>query len=148
MKLTEHFTLEEFLRSTTATHKSIDNTPNSKQLQNIKFTAEQMEKVRSILGNNPILISSGFRSIALNKAVGGSSTSSHLTGYAVDFTCPKFGSVKAVCEALVNSGLRFDQIIYEQGNTKWCHIGFGEQMRGQALSWESGKGYVLGIKDL
>jgi len=146
--LTAHFTLEEFTRSATATQKGIGNTPNAAQLENIKKTAQQMELVRTILGDNPIIISSGFRSAVLNKAVGGSDKSSHLTGLAVDFTCPKFGTVKEVCAAIKASKLQFDQIIYEQGRTNWCHIGFGGEMRREVLSWRSGKGYVIGIVDL
>jgi len=148
MKLTQHFTLEEFTRSSTATLKGINNIPNEQQLENIQKVAQQLEHVRYLLGSNPIIISSGFRSETLNKAIGGSATSSHLTGLAVDFTCPKFGSVKEVCLHLKNSGLKYDQIIYEQGRTNWCHIGFGEKMRREVLSWKSGKGYVLGIVDL
>ena len=149
MRLTEHFTLEEFTRSATAVKRGINNTPDAVQLTNIQMAAHKMELVRSLLGDNPILISSGFRSDALNKAVGGSHTSSHKTGLAVDFTCPKFGTVKEICAAIKASKLEFDQIIYEQKTyTNWCHIGFGEKTRGEVLSWKSGKGYVKGIVDL
>ena len=148
MQLTPHFTLEEFTRSAMALLKGIDNTPDAGQLENIKKTAQHMEHVRELLGGHPIHISSGFRSAALNKAVGGASHSSHLTGFAVDFTCPGFGSVKEVCMHLKNSDIKFDQIIYEQGRTHWCHIGFGEKMRREVLSWKSGKGHALGIVDL
>lgn len=148
MQLTEHFTLEEFTRSATAALKGISNKPDAVQLTNLQTVAHKMELVRSILGNNPIIISSGFRSEELNKVVGGSNTSSHSQGLAVDFTCPKFGTVKEVCAALKSSNLKFDQVIYEQGRTNWCHIGFGEKMRREILSWKIGKGYVFGIVDL
>jgi len=148
MRLTDHFTLNEFTRSAVAALRGIDNTPNAEQLVNIQNMAHQMEYVRYLLGGKPILISSGFRSAELNKVIGGSATSSHSDGLAVDFTCPKFGSAKEVCMALKTSSFKFDQIIYEQGRTHWCHLGFGAQMRREVLSWKSGKGYVFGIVDL
>jgi len=148
MQLTEHFTLNEFIRSATATLKGIDNTPNAGQLENIKKTARQMEYVRALLGGYPIIISSGFRGAALNQAIGGSATSSHADGLAVDFTCPGFGCAEEVCLVLEKSTFKFDQIIYEQGHTNWCHLGFGKRMRQEVLSWKQGKGYVFGVMDL
>lgn len=148
IQLTEHFTLEEFTRSAIAALRGIDNKPDAVQLTNLQMIAHQMEHVRYLLGGNPIIISSGFRSEALNDVVGGSSTSSHAHGLAVDFTCPKFGTVKEVCMHLKNNSFKFDQLIYEQGRTNWCHLGFGEKKRQEVLSWKSGKGYVFGIIDL
>ena len=148
MRLTDHFTLSEFTRSAVAALRGINNIPGDEQLVNIRKMAHQMEHVRYLLGGKPILISSGFRSAELNKVIGGSITSSHSDGLAVDFTCPQFGCAKEVCMALKTGTLRFDQVIYEQGRTNWCHLGFGEQMRREVLSWRSSKGYVFGIVDL
>lgn len=148
IQLSQHFSLQEFTKSSVANAHGIANIPNVEQLKNIKYMAFQLEHVRYLLGNNPILISSGFRSQALNKAIKGSASSSHCDGLAVDFTCPKYGTVKEVCMRLKNSPLKFDQIIYEQGKTVWCHLGFGERMRQEVLSWRSTKGYVYGVVDL
>lgn len=148
MRLSEHFTLEEFTRSATATARGIDNTPNAAQLENLKRLAAALEDVRKLLGGKPIIISSGFRSAALNKAVGGSPTSDHANGLAADFTCPKYGSVESICRAIATSKVPFDQIIYEQGGTDWVHFGIGSRMRRQILSWAPGKGYVVGIHRL
>lgn len=148
MRLSQHFTLAELTRSDTAIARGIDNSPGAVHLANLIRMAATLEDVRALLGGNPILISSGYRSPALNRAVGGSSTSDHANGLASDFTCPRYGSVMQVCEAIRDSRIRFDQLIYEQGATEWVHLGIGTRMRQQALSWSSRSGYVSGITRL
>ena len=81
--MTEHFTLNEFLRSDTASRYKIDNTPNKEQLENIEFVARQLEIIRSYY-NKPMFISSGFRTKELNTLLKGSKTSQHMQGLAVD----------------------------------------------------------------
>jgi len=147
MRLTEHFTLEELTRSATADSRGIDNTPGSEHLPNIERLAAKLEEVRALLGQ-PMLISSGFRSAALNKAVGGSATSDHANGLAADFTAPGFGRVAQVAAAIEASGIEFDQLIYEQGSTEWVHLGIGTRMRRQVLSWSPLAGYVSGLQKL
>lgn len=157
MNLTENFTLEELTFSSTAKSKGIDNTPKGQDLVNLKFTALQMEIVRDIL-NSPISISSGFRCASLNKVVGGSSTSAHLQGLAVDFTCKGYGDTKKVVQALLEASrgkqLAFDQLILESPDTpnSWVHIGFkqdGKGQRGEVLTMNKVNGksvYSKGIK--
>lgn len=137
VKLTEHFTLQEFIASQTASREGIDNTPDKDETKNIKRMAETMEQVRTILGSNPIFISSGFRCPELNQAIGGSSTSSHMTGLAADFTCPAFGDPYDVCMALKDHmhELEVDQLIWEYND--WIHIALaadGAIPREQALT--------------
>src|SRR5262245_15071723 len=98
--LTPHFTLEEFIVSQTAARLGLPNMPTGQERTNIQRTAEIMEKVRTILGDRPLLISSGYRSPQVNKAVGGSSTSAHMSGLAVDFTVPGFGTPIEICHKL------------------------------------------------
>lgn len=148
LRLSPHFLLSEFTRSATAESRGIENRPGPEHYANLRQLAAALERVRSVLGDNPIIISSGYRSPALNRAVGGSATSDHANGLAADFTCPGFGSVQAVCEAIIAAGIPFDQLIYEQGNTEWVHLGIGQQMRRQALSWSPKAGYVKGIRRL
>lgn len=142
MNISEYFTLEELTYSSTAKSKGIDNTPKGQDLENLKYTASQMEVVRDVL-NSPISISSGFRCDALNKAVGGSSTSAHQKGLAVDFTCKRYGDTKKVVQALLEASrakqLTFDQLILESPDTpnSWVHIGFkqdGKDQRGEVLT--------------
>ncbi len=137
MKLSPHFSLAELTASQAAARKGIDNTPDAVVKNNLTITAANLEKVRELL-EHPIIISSGYRSPALNKAVGGSSTSAHVNGWACDFICPAFGTPVQVVEKLKNSDLKFDQII-EEGT--WVHISFAPTMRKQVLkaSFKNGK---------
>jgi zinc D-Ala-D-Ala carboxypeptidase len=123
--LTPHFTLEELTLSQTAARKGIHNAPKegSQEMKNLQRAAETMEKVRAILGDKPILISSGYRSPKVNAAVGGAKTSAHISGLAVDFSCPGFGTPLAICKKLEPhlGELGVDQLIHEY-NT-WVHLG-------------------------
>ena len=125
-KLSKFFTLAELTTSQYATRKGISNIPTGQEMLNLVATAAKMDEVRKLLGK-PIYVSSGFRNPVVNEAVGGSDTSSHLTGQAIDFTCPEFGTVEEVFDAIRKSSLRYDQIINEY--SQWCHLGFGRQLR-------------------
>ena len=137
MTLTPHFTLEEFTDSQTAARKGIVNVPraDSHERKNIQRTAEVMEKVRTLLGDKPILISSGYRSPKVNAAVGGSKSSAHMSGLAVDFSCPGFGTPRAICKRLEPhmKELGIDQLIHEFNS--WVHLGLrGGDPRHMALT--------------
>jgi zinc D-Ala-D-Ala carboxypeptidase len=144
MQLTQHFALAEFTRSDTALRLGIDNTPTRHHLANLHVLAAKLEEVRALFGK-PIIITSGYRSPALNAAVDGSATSSHCEGLAADFHIPAFGPDQAVAQAIADSALEFDQLIFEQARTHWVHLGVGDRMRREVLSWRSGRGYQRGI---
>src|SRR5262245_11738497 len=135
MLLSPHFSLAEYCRSDTAQAEGIVNAPNWDCLVQMVLHANiTMEGIRKICGNNPVLISSGFRCGDLNEAVGGAENSAHLFGAAADFTIPAFGSVRAVCDAIAPhmAELGIDQLIYEYG--RWIHVGratFGAIPRNQ-----------------
>ena len=137
MNLSDNFTLEELTASQTARRLGLDNTPPPEVIENLTYTANKLEKVRELLGNNAIHISSGYRSPAVNKAVGSKSKKSqHLSGEAVDFTCPKFGTPRQIVEAIKNSNITYDQVIYEFD--EWVHISFTQSdNRKQALTIDS-----------
>ena len=122
MYLTDHFSTEELCHSNTAIRLGLSNTPNQVQLTNLKTLAEGLEHVRSKLGGLPIIISSGFRSMDVNRAVGSKDTSFHTFGLAADFICPRYGSVDDVFHAVVSSSIEYDQLIKEFD--RWIHIGF------------------------
>jgi len=141
--LSEHFTLEEATFSDTAVRQGIPNLPDDKQLENMKIAAEGMEKVRALLGKG-IHINSWLRLPAVNVAVGGSKISSHMDGWAIDFTCAGFGDPLAVCKAIEASGIKFDQMIHEYG--RWTHISFAPEMRQQKMTiMKPQNKYVQGI---
>lgn len=121
--LSQHFTLDEFLASQTAAREGIPNQPDAAAMDHLKRTADVMEKVRTLLGSKPIIISSGYRGPQLNDAVGGSSTSAHCYGLAADFTCPGFGDPHEICLKLEPhlKELGVDQLIWEYAS--WVHLG-------------------------
>jgi zinc D-Ala-D-Ala carboxypeptidase len=131
MYLSANFTVDEFVASQTAAREGIDNDLPIELLPAAKRTAYGLEMVRTLLGDKPILISSGYRSAALNAAVKGSMGSQHLVAEAVDFTCPSFGTPAQIVNTLVKSQLYYDQCILEFG--RWVHISFNERNRKQAL---------------
>lgn len=116
----------------THTETGLANTPTPEIIERIRHTAEEMEKVRALLGHS-IDVNSGYRSYSVNKAVGGSNTSDHMNGDACDFTCEKFGTPIKVCRKIEASDLKFDQLIQEG---TWVHLSFGPRMRQQVLTKE------------
>jgi hypothetical protein len=123
--LTPNFTLEEFTLSQTAARKGLPNvpSPHGQEHANLIRLAKVMETVRALLDDNPVLISSGYRSPKVNAAVGGSKTSAHMSGLAVDFTAPGFGTPRDICKALEPHmrELGVDQLIHEYDT--WVHLG-------------------------
>lgn len=153
MQVTENFSMAELLHSNTAVRLGLSNQPTQKTRRNIIEACTQLyQPMREVLGKS-VLISSGYRSPAVNKAVGGSATSAHMNGYAIDFISPKYGTpyqiAKYLSTELKKRGIKFDQIILEFNS--WVHIGFkttsGAQ-RGQLLTAKKINGktqYLAGI---
>lgn len=131
MHLSPHFSLAEMTVSQEAARRGIDNTPPPAVIDALKKTAQGLEAVRVRLGCAPIIVSSGYRSGALNAAIGGAKYSQHMTGQAADFLCPGFGSPVEVAAALRDSGIEYDQLILEFG--RWVHISFAPNPRHMAL---------------
>lgn len=121
MKLSDHFSLIEFTTSQTAARLGIDNSPSLPILGNLRETAAMMEKVRRDLKNNIITVTSGYRCLEVNRAIGSGDGSAHVRGMAVDFICPGFGTPLEICRRIAASDIAFDQLIWEFGS--WCHIG-------------------------
>ena len=129
--LSEHFSLDEFTASQTATRQGIKNTPSATVVENLRMLATLLEQIRTLLGSHSIHISSGFRSLALNRHIGSNDTSAHVRGYAADFTCPAFGKPIEVAKKIAESNLKFDQLIYEG---TWIHLSCDPQNRRQVLT--------------
>ena len=148
-QLSPHFTIEEFTQSQTAGRLGINNDLPIELYETAKRTAEGLEQVRSLLRSHPIHISSGYRCLALNAALGSKNTSQHVKAEAVDFTCPTFGSVDRIVRAIVGSTIKYDQVIREfcskdNPNSGWVHISFSDKPKRQALiiDQDGVRGYV------
>lgn len=143
--ITEHFSWEE---AETTSHRNLDNSIPKGMEPVIINTARQMERVRAILGNRSIHINSWYRSPEVNEAVGGSQSSQHSKGQAVDFVCPSFGGPLDICKKIIQYKelIRFDQLIYEH---TWVHISFlsdpNAKPRGQVLTLLNNKKYAVGL---
>jgi zinc D-Ala-D-Ala carboxypeptidase len=130
MNLSPHFTLAEMTVSEVAARRGISNEPTPEALEALYRTAKGLEAVRAVLGK-PIIVTSGYRSPAVNRLVGGQPSSQHLRGEAADFICPGFGTPADVVAALVKSAVQYDQCILEFG--RWVHISFAPAFRRMAL---------------
>lgn len=133
-KLSPHFQLSEFLHSQASVRLGLPNEPGPTALNNLRRLAQQLERVREVLGSVPLLISSGYRSVEVNRAAGGAARSAHLAGLAADFTAPRFGTPREICRALANAGIPFDQLICEG---TWVHFAVapsGSAPRGERLT--------------
>ncbi len=129
MNLSEHMTLAELCKTNTG----IENVPNEAQVENLKRVCRWLERLRRRWndkygdGDDPIIINSGFRSAAVNKAVGGVPTSNHLTGCAVDIRC--IGMEQALRYAAILLDISdmsredFDELLIEQRRSVvWIHF--------------------------
>jgi hypothetical protein len=133
MKLSEHFSLSEFTQSSTAIRLGIQNIASPAIIGNLKMVADNMEKVRDILGT-PIFITSGYRSLKLNRAIGSSDNSDHVLGYACDFKSPQFGTPDDIVRALKDSDIQYHQLICEGGQTGWVHVSYNPKMKRETLN--------------
>ena len=126
-----YFTIEELCASDTARRRGIDNRPSATVCVRLTQLIEQLlDPIRAVWGS-PIAVNSGYRSPALNKAVGGVSTSQHLRGEAADITAGTPADNKRLFDrilALRDEGrIAFDQLIWEKGSATgpdWIHISY------------------------
>lgn len=124
MKIPKYFDLEEFLISSTARQKSIENLPSWDIVQNLLELGLFLDEIREAWGSG-IRVSSGFRNEKLNIAVGGVLNSVHRLGFAADIV-PMNGKFDEFVEFLKNylKDKNYDQVIIESsGKSKWVHIG-------------------------
>ena len=125
-RISKHISYVEATRSQTATRRRIDNTPSFEQLSRMKTLAKKVfEPVREYVGK-PIRVSSFFRSVKLNKRIGGSASSQHCKGEAMDIQ-GMMGVTNAEIFHYIKDNLVFDQLIWEFGNSKepaWVHVSY------------------------
>ena len=124
--LSKNFTLQEYIKSQTALRQGIDNTPSDEHLASAKKLFEMVvQPVRDHFGVT--VINSGYRGPALNAAVGGSATSQHCRGEAVDIECP--GTSNYDVAKWIEDNLDFDQLILEFitlgiPDSGWVHVSY------------------------
>jgi hypothetical protein len=126
VRLSQNFTIQEYIKSQTALRQGIDNTPTEEHMGNATALFRNVvQKVRDQFGVT--VINSGYRGEALNKAVGGSSKSQHCKGEAVDIECP--GTPNYDVAKWIEDNLDFDQLIlefYTPGvpDSGWVHVSY------------------------
>jgi zinc D-Ala-D-Ala carboxypeptidase len=120
VKLTANFSLDEFVVTSTG----IENIPGPEEVANLRLLAEKiLQPLRTYL-NQPIVINSAYRSPLVNKAIGGSKTSQHMTGQAADIHVPGLTN-QQIIDAIRALKLPFDQLIDEQlKGKKWVHVSY------------------------
>ena len=127
MQLSKNLALAEVTRSETAKRNGISNMPTPEHIENFKKLAENVfQPIREHFGV-PIHISSGYRSAALNKAVGGSASSQHCTGEAIDIDMDGTDITNAQIFHFIKDNLNFDQLIAEfpvNSNPSWVHVSY------------------------
>jgi hypothetical protein len=130
MMLSKNLSLAEATKSATAIKHGIANDPTPEHLQNLKELAESVfQPIREHFGV-PLAVSSGYRSEALNQRIGGSKSSQHMQGKAVDLDAHIFGGVtnKEVFD-YIKDNLEFDQLIFEFGTEQepdWVHVSYNK----------------------
>ena len=124
--ISEHITYKEATASNKAKQLGISNTPNEKELRAMKLLADKVfEPLRKWYGK-PIQVTSFFRSAKINKAIGGSTTSQHSLGQAIDIDTV---SDNRKLFDYIKGNLPFDQLIWEYGNDNapdWVHVSYSE----------------------
>lgn len=127
MNLTPHFTVEEFTASDVAERRTIDNSLPATLLLEAQRTCEMMERIRARLARLtgqevPIVITSGYRCLELNRAIGSADSSDHVRALAVDFKAGRFGSAFQISKLLAPlvGELEIGQLIHEYGS--WVHV--------------------------
>ena len=128
--LSKNFSLEELTVSQEAARSGLKNTPNAEQIERLRALCVNILQPLRDRVKRPIIISSGFRSVTLNRRIGGSSTSQHCRGEAADFTVAGM-SIADTIKLIRTMGLPVDQSIDEF--SQWVHISYGPRHRRQFL---------------
>ena len=127
MKISDHISYTEAIKSNTATRRGIDNTPGDYEITNMVGIAENIfEPLRNWVGG-PIKINSMFRCEELNTAIGGSSRSQHCQGRAIDVDDTFGNKTNAEMFNYIKENLNFDQLLWEFGddtNPDWVHVSY------------------------
>ena len=129
MNLSQHFSLAELTRSQTAVRRGIDNTPTPQVIHRLTLLCTNvLEAIRQ--GCGVVAVTSGYRSVTLNRAIGGAALSQHTTGDAADINVPGM-TIEDLFKWIKASGIQYDQLIQEF--EQWVHVSYSDIPRWQAL---------------
>jgi len=150
MRLSDNFTLNEFTKSQTADRKGIANNPNEIHVMAMESLCYNvLERIRSAFAK-PIIVNSGYRSVALCEAIGSKSTSQHCDGEAVDIEIQGVSNYDLA--KYIEKELNFDQLILEcwdgiEPNSGWVHVSYVNDIgnRKDVLTYTREGGYTKGI---
>ena len=137
MNLSPNFHLSEFVKSQEASRRGIANKPGEAEIAALRLLCHKvLEPVRAHFGK-PVVVSSGYRSPAVNRAIGGARNSQHVTGEAADFEIPGVSNVEV--RRWMEANLNYDQPILEfyipgQPNSGWVHVSYRQPFRNQELT--------------
>jgi len=152
MKISEHISFQEAIKSNTALRRGINNEPDDYQITNMVGIAHNVfEPLREYVGG-PIKINSMFRCEELNRAIGGSSRSQHCEGRAIDLDDTFGYKTNAEMFEYIRKNLSFDQLIWEFGddnNPAWVHVSYiskdenrGRVMRAEKINGKTQYRYI------
>ena len=144
IRLSEHFTLEEFVRSRKAQARGIKNEPPAEAVEGLKLLAQHILEPLRLAWGQPIFITSGYRSSRLNSSVGGARNSQHRLGQAADIVADLSLLNYDLGQRIIELGLPFDQLIFEgcyveyvagkpQHRCRWIHVSYGPRNRRQII---------------
>lgn len=154
LNLSPHFTLRELTRSEYAERNGINNDAPPEVVENLRaLCVTILEPIRAVAGK-PVSISSGYRSPAVNQAIGGNATGQHPRGEAADFECFGLDNL-TLAEKIISMGLPFDQLILEfyvpgNANSGWVHVSHKRlgKNRGEVLTASTVNGKTVYTKGL
>jgi len=150
MKLSENFSLEEFTRSESASRRGIKNEPTEAHKENIALLCKNILQPLRDRIQYPIRITSGYRSLKLNSAIGGSKKSQHSKGQAADFVCDEMNTHDLWM--FIKHNLDFDQLILEfydeKSGSGWVHCSYNSliENRNQTLTAKKVRGKTVYAK--
>ena len=130
----KYFTIQELTKSATAQRKGIDNTPSAEVKRSLTALIDKvLDPLREAYGK-PIVVTSGYRCLKLNKAVGGAASSQHVKGEAADIRSVQDTPEenKKLWDLIIELKLPYDQLINEYGYD-WVHVSYGSRHRRQKL---------------
>ncbi|MAL09507.1 MAG: hypothetical protein CMF74_07570 [Maricaulis sp.] len=148
MRLSKNFSLAEFTKSQTAERKGIDNTPGDDHIESMELLCQEVLEPIRYHFEKPIMINSGYRSIALCEAIGSNANSQHAKGEAADIEIPGVDNLELAKH--IQDNLDFDQLILEcyngEPSSGWVHVSFKDiENRKDVLTYDRTNGYRKGL---